>query len=348
MTDQAGNTTTYSYDALNRLTQALTKNSAGATTADYRYTLDGNGNLLQETSPGGTTSYAYNADNQTCWSYAGVSANSCSSPPSGAHAETYDLNGNLTSTGSGLTLTYNALDQTTAINGIAASYDGQGQNQRVSGGQATFTYDLLGLASRTESGQTISLTRDLTGQIVDQRGSSNYYPLYDGQGTIIALTDASGHLANTYAYDPNGNRTSQTGTAPAYWGFQGGYMPSNGLYHFGARYYNPAQATWTQQDPLNQLASLTQADRYTYAGNDPINLTDPTGTAQRSFAGGGGGGSVCSRLNQVQALEHQDLQCFGAAPSLRTLIDVFNAGYHGLACAYQIFRFTAGTECDSF
>ena len=277
MTDQAGNKTTYTYDALNRLTEALTKSSGGSTTADYRYTLDGNGNLLQETTGSGTTSYAYNADNQTCWSYTGSNTNACSSPPSGAHAETYDLNGNLTSTGSGITLTYNALDQTTALNGIAYSYWGEGQNQRVGGGQARFSYDQLGLSSRSEYGETISLTRDPNGQLVDQRGASNYYPLLDGQGSIIALTDSSGHLANTYAYDPNGNRTSQTGSAPAYWGFQGGYMVDNGLYHYGARYYNPAQATWTQQDPLNQTSSLTQADRYVFAGDNPVNEADPSG-----------------------------------------------------------------------
>lgn len=279
VTDQAGNTTTYSYDALDRLTEALTKNAAGATTADYRYTLDGDGNLLQETSPGGTTSYAYNADNQTCWSYAGASSSGCASPPSGAHVDSYDLDGNLTSNGNGLTLAYNALNQTTALNGIPYKYWGEGQDQRVGGGNATFTYDLLGLSSRSEYGDTISLTRDPSGAMIDQRGSSSgtYYPLYDGQGSIIGLTDTGGHLANSYSYDPNGNRTTSTGTAPSYWGYQGGYMVDNGLYHYGARYYNPATSSWTQPDPLNQLASLTQNDRYTYAGNDPINLNDPSG-----------------------------------------------------------------------
>ena len=247
--------------------------------SDYRYTLDGNGNLRQETSPNGTTSYAYNADNQTCWNYTGASTNSCSSPPSGAHLDTYDLNGNQTSDGNGLTLAYNPLDQTSAINGAPNTYYGQGQAERVSAGGASFQNDILGLSQHVNGGNTDYLTRDPSGQLVDQRTSTsgNYYPLTDGQGTIIGLTDSSGHLINSYTYDPNGNRTTSTGSAPNYLGFQGGYLTAGNLYHFAARYYNPASTAWTQQDPLNQISDLTQNDRYLFAGGDPINELDLSG-----------------------------------------------------------------------
>ncbi|MBV9839194.1 MAG: hypothetical protein JO156_13830 [Solirubrobacterales bacterium] len=39
--------TTYTYDALNRLTEAKTQTSGGTTTADDLYTLDGVGNLTK-------------------------------------------------------------------------------------------------------------------------------------------------------------------------------------------------------------------------------------------------------------------------------------------------------------
>jgi RHS repeat-associated protein len=60
--------------------------------------------------------------------------------------------------------------------------------------------------------------------------------------------------------------------------FASGHQAGN-LYHFGARYYDPGTATWTQQDPINQIASLTEANRYTYTGGNPVDEGDPTGTA---------------------------------------------------------------------
>ena len=123
--------------------------------------------------PQRTTSYAYNADNQTCWNYTGASTNSCSSPPSGAHLDTYDLNGNQTSDGNGLTLAYNPLDQTSAINGAPNTYYGQGQAERVSAGGASFQNDILGLSQHVNGGNTDYLTRDPSGQLVDQRTSTS-------------------------------------------------------------------------------------------------------------------------------------------------------------------------------
>lgn len=51
------------------------------------------------------------------------------------------------------------------------------------------------------------------------------------------------------------------------------------LYHFGARYYDPSTATWTQQDPISQMARLSEANPYVYAGGDPVDANDPTGLA---------------------------------------------------------------------
>lgn len=42
-------------------------------------------------------------------------------------------------------------------------------------------------------------------------------------------------------------------------------------------HYNPAIGPFTQQDPLDQITDLRQGDRYLYAGNDPVNLIDPSG-----------------------------------------------------------------------
>ncbi|WP_331715030.1 RHS repeat-associated core domain-containing protein, partial [Auraticoccus cholistanensis] len=47
--------------------------------------------------------------------------------------------------------------------------------------------------------------------------------------------------------------------------------------HYGARYYDPTTGTFTQQDSLDAPLDPLNANRYAYAGNDPINNTDPTG-----------------------------------------------------------------------
>ena len=73
----------------------------------------------------------------------------------------------------------------------------------------------------------------------------------------------------------------------------------NQLYHYGQRYYDPTTGRWTQTDPLDQIADFTQANRYTFAGDDPINLTDPSG--EWSFRQGcailGSVLSMCGGLN---------------------------------------------------
>jgi len=78
-------------------------------------------------------------------------------------------------------------------------------------------------------------------------------------------------------YDPYGNQATLTASAPNYFAFQSGNTNPSGLIRYGKRYTNPTDQRWTQQDPLNQIADLTQADRYSFDGGDPINLTDQTG-----------------------------------------------------------------------
>ena len=58
----------------------------------------------------------------------------------------------------------------------------------------------------------------------------------------------------------------------------GYYDVSTGLYKFGIRYYDPAIGRWTQRDPVGgSLQETTKANPYVYAGDDPVNMTDPTG-----------------------------------------------------------------------
>ncbi len=284
--DQAGNTTTYTYDSLDRLTEAKTTNGS-TDLADYQYTLDPAGNLLSldtdgSSVPNGTTSYAYRPGNETCWSYAGTSTNACGSPPSGAHSYAYDADGNQTSNGNGLTATYNALGQTASITSGGTttnySYLGEGQDELSNEASSTLHNDGLGLASTTTGTTTNHYTRSTNGAQIDERTSTATYDyLYDDTGNVIGLLDSAGHLANQYTYDPYGNKTTVSSSAPNPFAFQNGYQTTSGLIHFGARYLNPGDGRWSQEDPLNQAQDLTQSNSYGFAGEDPTNQGDACG-----------------------------------------------------------------------
>ncbi len=103
---------------------------------------------------------------------------------------------------------------------------------------------------------------------------AHYYPLTDNLGSILYTVDNTGNPISGATYQPFG---AQTITAPAPFtqpfGYTGAYtQPATGLIHLSARYYDPTLGRFTQQDPSGQ-----DNNPYTYAGNGPINKTDPSG-----------------------------------------------------------------------
>ena len=119
-----------------------------------------------------------------------------------------------------------------------------------------------------------------------QSGTTSYY-LQDGQGSTRALTDSSGVVTDTYSYTAFGELFAQTGTTENSYLYTGQQFDSlTGLYDLRARYYNPAMGRFLSQDtyPYN-FGNPVELNRYGYVGNNPINLTDPTGdTATIEYA----------------------------------------------------------------
>jgi RHS repeat-associated protein len=116
--------------------------------------------------------------------------------------------------------------------------------------------------------------------LIGQRdGNGSSYYLFDGHpGSVVGVTNGSGALTARLGYDPYGNLTSSSGTPSNPWRFAGQYLDGQtGLYKMGARYDDPAVGRWTQQDPLSQAIDPKQADRYVYAGDNPVNVADPSG-----------------------------------------------------------------------
>lgn len=274
--NMVGKTTSYTYDAQNRLTRAQA--TAGGTD-DYQYTHDANANRTSQTVNGTVTHYAYNAADQLCWS--APTAGACGSAPTGATTYTYDPTGNETSVSGRRTMAYNAKAQTTSVTpaGAAAlpmAYADADQSERVSAGGTAFTSSPLGVGlSKTGTASTY-YTRDDQGNLVSKRdGSTSLYYFFDGLGSVVGMVDGAAGSVASYAYDPYGQTLSAAGSAAAAnpWRFAGGYLdPQTVLIKFGARYYDPSVGRWTQQDPSGQ-----DANAYAYVGGDPVNFVDPSG-----------------------------------------------------------------------
>ena len=162
----------------------------------------------------------------------------------------------------------------------------------------TFTYDGSGrrvgiveshgstvLTSKTFvwCGSQLCQQRDSTGHTVtnqfftygEQINGTNYYFTRDRLGSVREMTDSSGNIQANYDYDPWGRQTQIAGTLSADFGFTGFYMEkAAGLDLTWYRAYDPEKGGWLSRDPKGESAGI---NLYAYAGNNPIEFTDPSG-----------------------------------------------------------------------
>ena len=298
----AHTTTSYAYDALDRLREAHAVTTGTTNTRDrFTYAYDANSNRVSQVYNGTTTSYAYNAANQLCWRTTGSSSAACSSPPAGAITYAYDANGNEISNSAGRNLGYNAKGQMVSSKVPGQSYTetftfaGADQWERVRAvghpdDSFKYTNSPLGVMSLLgDKGFVGRYIRDDAGALVAvvQSGVRRYY-IADALGSIVALTTSTGAVNGTFKYDPFGDTLAATGDRQP-WGFAGQYRDTNDFYKMGMRWYDAKIGRWSQQDPLEHVTAPAQANRYLYAAGDPVNLTDPTGTILPAIAAVVGG-----------------------------------------------------------
>jgi RHS repeat-associated protein len=272
----AGAVTTYAYDSLSRLKTA-TEKTGTTTRASWTYAYDSAGNRTSQIRAGstgaaaGTTGYGY--DN----------ANRLISTTGAPSAWTYDSAGNQTKNGAtGQTASFNSRGAVTGIGATTYSAFGQGNTEQLTRNASSTRYltSPIGLMTEDLGGAARTFDRTPSGDAVGNRlnNGTRYYYATDHLGSVVGMFDKTGAYLGGYSYSPYGEqRAISAGTAMTDNSLRyiGGYLDSaSGLYKLGARYYDPSIGRFTQFDPSGQ-----ESHPYGYANCNPINASDPSGTA---------------------------------------------------------------------
>ena len=218
---------------------------------------------------GTVTTYAYDANNRLLGETVGDTVT----------AYTYDANGN-TLTAGDKTYTYNTRGQQTGFADAAAA--------------ASYAYNPSGLRNiKTVGGSTkyfvyngMNIVYEYSESVAD--GVAYFYGLnrthnskgeiyvYNAHGDVVQLVCDNAVVAS-YTYDAFGNLTSQIGESDNPFLYCGEYYDAETqTYYLRARYYNPANGRFTQQDAwafMNTSDPLS-LNLYAYCYNNPILYAD--------------------------------------------------------------------------
>jgi RHS repeat-associated protein len=262
----------YTYDNRDRLISVL-KNDEEVES----YTYDANGNRLQATVHGVTTTASYTLDDNlevygdVTYRYDEDGYLVEKVTPDATTTYTYNTLGALTSASTptkSITYHLNALNQRVAKevnNEIVEKYLWANLTTLL----ATYDKDdnLVQRFNYADARMPISMTQD----------NQTYYLHYDQVGGLRVVTDKNHNIVKEITYDTFGNilqDTNQNFKVP--FGFAGGlHDRDTNLVHFGYREYDPQTGKWTAKDPIGFDGG--DANLYGYVLGDPVNFVDPEG-----------------------------------------------------------------------
>ncbi len=268
-----GNTESFTYDPMNRLTTSV---ATGSATHNLTFSYDRYGNMTcvtnQQTQglcPNWTFNAATNQINNIGFTYDAAGDLTQDGTGVGTHTYQWDAHNRLKSVDNGTTATY--------------TYNALGMRvEKVVGTVYTETiYDSSGepVGNNNRSAWTLSVVPFQRRHLVHYANNSTYFTHVNGIKSTSQVTDYSGSVTQDQLYYPFGQEWSMVGT------MQEDKFAE--LQHRDAetsldpaefRTYSSNQGRWLTPDPIFLgVADSQQLNRYAYVANNPLSRVDPRG-----------------------------------------------------------------------
>jgi RHS repeat-associated protein len=260
-------TKTYTYDNLNRLTQAVD----GTNTDTYTYS--DTGNIL--THNGNSYSYTNTQHPQAVTSYNGVSY-------------VYNTNGNLQSDSTGKTYTYDSLQRLKKIennSSAIAYYEYDDERQRIAKITDGDTKKYLNnTTERLHDNSYQNFIFSENSRVGSKINGVLTYNHADHLQSSSLQTDTFGNSVFASSFKPFGEVENTTGTRQHDYTYTDQESDSeSSLMYYNSRYYNPELKRFTSPDPASTFSPIDfiqnpqELNAYSYVANNPIVYSDPSG-----------------------------------------------------------------------
>lgn len=259
----------YTYDSLSRVTKRTVNDLSDAVLSEESFAYDAAGNITAAPND----SFLYDTNNRL------VAFN--------GNAVTYDLDGNMLSDGV-VDYTYDSANRLVAACDHTYTYNAEDVRIRnlCDEEDTTYVYNtncrLSQLLVKTTNGVATKYVYG-HGLIGEEVGNTFKTYHFDCRGSTVAITDASGNITDTFAYDTYGKMISRTGTSQIIFGYNGRdgvVTDGNGLIYMRARYYAPDMRRFINADIVpGEISNAVTLNRFAYANGNPVSLVDPFGLA---------------------------------------------------------------------
>ena len=385
----------YTYDAAGNIQTVTTGGTnVPAAAASKTYAYDAQGQLATETDGSVSRAYAYD----TVGNIRSVTTDGAVIKSFGYTNPSWpDLLTSVTANGTTKDILYEGQTQTSDVPSSGnpiTYYNGkdytftwtkgrQLASATVDGKQVSYAYDMAGVRSSKQVGDTAYTYTTLSGKVMRQQwdgktlefvyddgnqpfamiykhGSETelYYYLVNAQGDVSAILDSGGKIAASYDYDAWGNCTVYDSSDAAigdlnplrYRGYY--YDAETGFYYLQSRYYDPAICRFINADGQLSITDFIDSNLFAYCGNDPVNRTDPTGEAWWHWALGALVVAGCAVATVVTcggfAAAATAIGMVGCGAAAATTASTIAAGtFIGSATAYGMSAFAAAANSNS-